>query len=300
MTRTVGWVIGQVLAVVVALVVAFSLPPKNPEASKRYYARGGRHEPIHGEHVRPFLYGGAALALLAAGWQFLASGKDDELLEALDKVTPVPLKDASPGMYVAVKGRVTADDHLLAPRARERVVWYRYRQTEEWEVQNGDGAWIHQERVHSDDSEMVPFYLTEGSARVEVAPGKARVEARRLHREAVGAGGSMSDVGGRSAMPGTKGGYRGHKYVHEVHGVQHDTEVFVMGQVGEGLGGVPRIEAAGRGEGQPFLVSSRPPDELRQILEENTSAGSLLMVAFGLLGLVLGVAGAMVPSGALF
>jgi hypothetical protein len=71
-----------------------------------------------------------------------------------------------------------------------------------------------------------------------------------------------------------------------------------MGKVTTGPDGTPRIEAGGKPD-QPFVVSAYPPGELLTRLEENTSVAGLMMVAFGLLALALGVAGAMLPDGLL-
>lgn len=222
---------------------------------------------------------GAVFGLLAA-WNYAASGDDEDLVEAMEATPTSPASDVHPRGYYEVKGKVRAEGTLQAPRARDEVVFYVYRQLEEWEQQDRNQGWVKVSRLLKEETQTLPFWVEDPSGRVAVLPEGARLEGKRLTREVIGASGSSTDRGGGGL--GLGGQYRNHRYIHEVYGAMEFGTIYVLGPTDRGDDGAAVFRADSREE-RPFVISARTEEELAERKKESIGARRLYLAIFLLL-----------------
>lgn len=249
---------------------------------------------LGGEDFALGCWGLGLVCLLVSGYNYTAGGDDEDLIEAL-RQTSLSQPGAVPAnAYALVEGVAEADENLLAPRARTHVVFYVYRQLEEWQEQDKNKMWHTRTRVLKEETEVIPFRVRGEGGAVEVAAGGARLEGKRLLRDIVGASGSATSHGGGGL--GLTGKYRNHRYIHEVEGLEVGQPAVVIGPTAPCGEGGARFEARPQEE-RPYVVSARNRTELGQRAREGAGVTRLFMVGFGILAVIFLVAGFLIPTG---
>ena len=258
----------------------------------------GKRPLAPGEDPTPWiLHGLGFLFTLLAGWQYLSGGEAEDQVDAM-RATPVrPSTEIADRGYFSVEGRTAltaGGEPLLAPRARTPVVFYLYRQLEEWEERHQKNViWQQRVRVLKTESESVPFLVRDASGEVSVRAEGARLEGKRLAREQVAAGGSALPSGAGGMGLGVE--YRNHRYVHEVLGLEVGEAVYVMGPTRGGEAGVCFTQDPQ--EERPFVVSGRPRGELLNMNRERSTISRMLFWTFGVVAALAFLGGFLVPPG---
>ncbi len=239
-------------------------------------------------------FGAGLLSAMAAGYFSLQGGETADLIEALHAAETIPSKEAGHG-YACVAGTITCKQVLLAPRLREPVVYYRYRQIEEWEQRNKNGHWIPFSRVLKEDVERVVFEIQDSSGCVTVQSGGAKIQGRKLFEAPVTAGDkdTGTGMGSSGSFMGSK--YRKHRFIHEVYGVAVGDQALVIGESNRNANEEVFFQK-GQEKSLPFIVAVGTRETLMTQQDEAAAIHTMLTWALGGLSLLFFVGGFLVPG----
>jgi hypothetical protein len=245
----------------------------------------------------------SVILFLVAGVLAWRDYKMSSRLDVLDRPAPtyaVDVQRSSPGDVVAISGTARVGDPLLSKYTRTPCVYFS--STKQRKVVSPQvvgqfqsaigvpGGSRRRNRRHSywetveTFRQAVPFYIEDGTGRVQVNPEGALFDADDVLSRY-----DSSDVGDSFGLAGGavilgSGGQAGELYYEESI-IPVDAEVSVLGVVDEN-GRVGRYD--GRVE---LFISHRSADGLRKHLEQRTKLYFFGAIAFGSAGVILGAFG---------
>lgn len=198
--------------------------------------------------------------------------------------------ELGPGSFreeVKIRGKILCDNPLTAEMSHTACVSYRFSVTREYEETlwekdaegNSVRRMVRKSEVVASNDVSTPFWLDDGSSRIEVHPDHAKIERVKTHAsfQPVGLPGPTLGVGSIVVNLGSHpGGTLGYRY--EEHCLPLGTEVTVVAEAGDAGGKLALRKPEDKNA--PFLITTRSFQELAR--SNRTTVAVLRGVSFGL------------------
>lgn len=204
--------------------------------------------------------------------------------------------------HVGLQGRIECDQPLTSELASATCVAYRFRVERRWEEEyeerDSDGNLRRETRSGSDtvasNERHVPFWLNDGSARLQVTSDGAKMDMEKVHdRFEPGNPGNRLKIGGIHIDLGSQvlGRRRvvGYHYSEEV--LPLGRAVYILGAASD-AGGTLGI-ARDQEEKAPFLISFKTREELIKSARQTAAFTRYAAYACAPVGAILAVVGAV-------
>lgn len=227
---------------------------------------------------------------VAARAQALAATPSVPLKQLAEEVASVA-QELGPGSYrqeVKTRGKVLCDAPLTSELSHTPCVSYQFSVTREFEEvlweKDAEGHTVQRvsrrSEVVASNEVSVPFWLDDGSSRIEVQPDQARIERVKTHASFQPVG-VVQGVGSFLLTLSHPGGTLGYRY--EEYCLPVDTEVTVVAEAND-VGGhlaLRRPESAA----SPFLVTTKSFQDLAR--SQRNTVALLRGISFGLTALAV-------------